>query len=159
MKKNIVVLVSEIANDYSFSVLDGINNYFANKDVNLIIIAARMRDDLASIQSQIGIKLAECEQIDGIIILSAIFLSRITLEELCKTLKGIKSKNIVSISAPLPIKNCASTYVSCDKAYTTIVKHLKEVHGCKRFAFLSAPATGSEEAEDRFQAFKKASEV
>ena len=156
MKKNIVVLVSEIANDYSFSVLDGINNYFANKDVNLIIIAARMRDDLASIQSQIGIKLAECEQIDGIIILSAIFLSRITLEELCKTLKGIKTKNIVSISAPLPIKNCASTYVSCDKAYNTIVKHLKEVHGCKRFAFLSATATGSEEAEDRFQAFKKA---
>ena len=156
MKKNIVVLASEIANDYSFSVLDGITNYFANKDANLIVITARMGDDLASLQSQIGIKLAECQQIDGIIVLSAIFLSQISLQQLGKILKGVKTENIVSISAHLPIKNSASTYVSCNKAYNSIVKHLKEEHGCKRIAFLSATATGSEEAKERFQSFKKA---
>ena len=156
MKKNIVVLASEIANDYSFSVLDGITNYFSDKNANLIIISARMGDDLASIQSQIGLKLAECEQIDGIIILSSIFLSRISLDQLTKIVKSFKTKNILSLSVQLPIKGSASIYVSCDDAYNKIIRHLKEVHGCKKIAFLSATATGSKEAKDRYEAFLKA---
>ena len=39
MKKNIVVLVSEIANDYTYAVLDGINDLFADKD-------GKLRDEL-----------------------------------------------------------------------------------------------------------------
>ena len=159
MKKNIVALASGISNDYSYSVLDGIINYFADKDVNLIIISSRVDDQLASRHSQIGIKLAECKQIDGIIVLSPIFLSRLTVKELTKLLNGLKTDNILSLSAQLPIKGSASTYVSCDKAYRTIIKHLKEEHGCKRFAFMSATATGSEEAKVRFEAFKKALNV
>ena len=156
MKKNIVVLASEIANDYSFSVLDGICNYFSDKNANLIIISVRMADDLPSIQSQIGFKLAGCEQVDGLIVLSSIFLSRITLEQLTQIIKGFKTKNVLSLSVQLPIKGSASTYISCDEAYNTIVKHLKEKHGCKRFAFMSATATGSEEAKQRYESFKKA---
>ena len=156
MKKNIVVLASEIANDYSFSVLDGITSYFADKDVNLIIISARIGNELTSIQSQIGIKMTECEQIDGLIVFSAIFLSRLTIEKLAKLLKKVKTNNILSLSAQLPIKDSASTYISCDDAYNKIVKHLKKEHGCKKFAFMSATATGSEEAKDRFESFKKA---
>ena len=156
MKINVVVLASEISNDYSFSVLDGIKSYFEKKDVNLIIISVRIGNQLASIHSQIGLKLAECEHIDGIIVFSATLLSRLSINQLTKLLKGIKTNNIVSLSAHLPIEGSASTYVSCDEAYDKIIKHLKKDHGCKRFAFLSATATGSEEAKDRFNAFKKA---
>ena len=156
MKKNIVVLASEISNDYSFSVLDGITSFFADKDVNLIIISARVGEHIAELHSQIGIKLAECDQIDGIIVFSAIFLSRMPVKSLTKLLGGIKTKNILSLSTQLPIKGSASTYVSCDEAYDTIINHLKEEHGCKRFAFMSATATGSEEAKERFESFKKA---
>lgn len=156
MKKNIVVLASEISNDYSFSVLDGIKSYFEKKDVNLIIISARIGDQLASKHTQIGLKLAESEHIDGIIVFSAIFLSRLPINQLAKLLKGVKTNNIVSLSAQLPIEGSASTYVSCDEAYDKIIKHLKKEHGCKRFAFMSATATGSEEAKDRFEAFKNA---
>ena len=156
MKKNIIVLASEIANDYSFSILDGICNYFSDKNANLIIIPARMGDDLPSIQSQIGIKLAGCEQIDGVIVLSSVFLSRITIEQLTDLLKDLKTKNIVSLSTQLPIKGSASTYISCDEAYNTIIKHLKEKHNCKKFAFMSATATGSEEAKQRYESFLKA---
>jgi diguanylate cyclase (GGDEF)-like protein len=156
MKKNIVVLVNEIANDYSFSVLDGINSFFSDKDVNLIIITLRTRNDLVSKQSLLGIKLSENQKIDGIIVLSAIFLSRITIEQLAQILKDVQTDNILSLSTPLPIKNSASTYVSCDEAYDKIIRHLKEEHGCKTFAFMSAIETGSEEAIERFEAFKKA---
>ena len=79
MKKNIVALASGISNDYSYSILDGIISYFSDKNVNLIILSARVDDQIASKQSQIGIKLAECNQIDGLIVLSPIFLSRISV--------------------------------------------------------------------------------
>lgn len=156
MKKNIIVLVSEIANDYSFSILDGIISYYKNKDVNLIIISARMAKDLASKHEQVGIKLAGTEKVDGVIVLTAVFLSHITIQKLTETLGIVKTDNILSLSAHLPIKGSLSTYVSCDEAYDTIIKHLKEEHGCKRFAFMSATATGSQEAQERFDAFKKA---
>ena len=156
MKKNIIVLASEIANDYSFSILDGISSYFADKNVNLIIISARMGEDLPSRHSQIGLKLTECEQIDGIIVLTAVFLSRISIPRLAELLKNVHTNNILSLSTQLPIKGSAFTYVNCDDAYNTIIKHLIEEHGCKRFAFMSATATGSEEAKDRFNAFTKA---
>lgn len=156
MKKNIVVLVNEIANDYSFSVLDGINSFFADKDVNLIIISVRLEENLSSKHSLLGIKLAETERIDGIIILTSIFLSSITIEKLAELLKHIKTNNIVSISAKLPLKNSAYTYISCKDAYDKIIKHLKEEHGCRRFAFMSANALGSTDARERFEAFKQA---
>ena len=156
MKKNIIVLASEIANDYSFSILDGISNYFADKNVNLIIISARMGKDLPSMHSQIGLKLTECEQIDGIIVLTAVFLSRISIPKLAELLQNVHTNNILSLSTQLPIKGSSFTYVNSDEAYNTIIKHLIDEHNCKRFAFMSATATGSEEAKERFESFRKA---
>ena len=158
MKKNIVVLVSDIANDYSFSVLDGITNFFADKNVNLIIISARMGQDLPSKQSIVGIKLTETDRIDGIIVLTAVFLSRISIDDLAKTLGKVKTDNILSISTQIPIKGSAYTYVDCKSAYDKIINHLINEHNCKRFAFMSAMKTGSKEAKERFDAFKSALE-
>lgn len=156
MAKNIVVLVNEISTDYTFSVLDGIVDYFKDKDVNLILISTRMKDNDMSAQYWSGMKLAEASQIDGAIILSTIYLSSISVKELSGYISKLKTKNIVSISIQLPVKNSVSTYISCDKAYNEIVRHLKEVHGCKKIAFMSADETGSEEAKERFNAFQKA---
>ena len=156
MKKNIVVLVSEIANDYTYSVLDGINDYFADKDVNLIIIPTRRGYDLASRQYWSGMKLASTSQVDGVIVLSAIYLSAITKTELAQYLSTFETNNIVSISANLELKNAVYTTISCQKAYDEIITHLKEVHGCKNIAFMSAISTGSEEAQERYDSFLNA---
>ena len=158
MKKNIVVLVSEIANDYSYAVLDGINSFFKDKDVNLITITTKWIQNLLTKQYWIGMKLAGTEQIDGVIVLSSVYLSFISKEELTGFLSNLKTKNLVSISTHLDIKKSCSTYVSCDSAYDEIIKHLKNKHGCKRFAFSSAFETGSEEAKDRYNSFLKAME-
>lgn len=153
MKKNIVVLVSEIANDYTFSVLDGINQFFADKDVNLFVICTKLNQNLSAKQYWIGMKMAEGEQIDGVIILSAVYISFISKKELANYISKFHTDNIVSISVNLPVKKSAWTYVSCKQAYNTIIKHLKNEHGCKNFAFMSAMDTGSEEAKDRYDAF------
>ena len=158
MKKNIVVLVSEIANDYSYAVLDGINSFFKDKDVNLITITTKWIQNLLTKQYWIGMKLAGTEQIDGVIVLSSVYLSFISKEELTGFLSNLKTKNLVSISTHLDIKKSCSTYVSCDSAYDEIIKHLKNKHDCKRFAFSSALETGSEEAKDRYESFLKAME-
>lgn len=159
MKKNIVVLVNEIANDYSFSVIDGITSFFKDKDVNLIIIPTRMGQNLFCTHYWAGMKLASLEQIDGVIVLSAIYLSSITKEQLTTYLSELKTDNIVSISSELPLQNSVCTMVSCKKAYTEIISHLCKEHGCKRFAFMSANNTGSEEAFERYHAFREALEA
>lgn len=156
MKKNIVVLVSEIANDYTYAVLDGINEYFSDKDVNLIVIPTRRAQNLASRQYWTGMKLASSEQVDGVIILSAVYLSAITKDKLSEELSSFKTNNIVSISADLPLENTACTTISCQAAYDEIIKHLKDKHNCKNIAFMSAISTGSEEAQERYAAFLKA---
>lgn len=153
MKKNIVVLISEIANDYTFSVLDGIKSFFADKNVNLFIICTRLKRNLISKHYWIGMKLAEGEQVDGVIILTAVYLSFITKKELAEHVSKFHTDNIISISTKLPVKNSNWTYVSCKEAYDKIIKHLKNEHGCKTFAFMSAIETGSEEAQDRYDAF------
>ena len=156
MKKNIVVLVSEIANEYTFSILDGINDFFKDKDVNLIIVSTKLHQNLSSKHYWVGMKLAEGEQIDGVIIVTAVYLSFVSKKELAENLSAFKTDNIVSISTQLPLKNSVWTYVTCKQAYNKIIKHLKEEHGCKNFAFMSALDTGSEEAKDRFEAFLEA---
>ena len=153
MKKNIVILVSDIANDYSFSVLDGIYAYFSDKEVNLITIPTRTKKDLVTWQYWIGMKLAETSQVDGVIVLSAIYLSSITKDKLAEILSHFHTNNIVSISTELPLKNSVYTYVTCKEAYDKIIQHLKEEHGCKRIAFMSAMGTGSIEAKERYEAF------
>ena len=156
MKKNIVVLVSEIANDYTFSILDGINHFFADKDVNLITVSTKLINNVASKQYWTGMKLAAANQVDGVIILTSVYLSFISKQQLAESLSEFHTNNIISISTPLPIKKSAYTYVSCQEAYDKIIDHLKNVHGCKKIAFMSATKTGSEEAEERFNAFLKA---
>lgn len=158
MKKNIIVLVSEIANDYTYAVLDGIHDYFEDKNVNLITMPTRRGDSIASKQYWCEMKSAASEQVDGVIVLSAIYLSAITKEELAKQLESFNTDNIVSISIKLPLKNSVYTRCSCQSAYDEIITHLKEKHGCKKIAFMSALSTGSEEAQERYEAFLKSLE-
>ena len=66
------------------------------------------------------------------------------------------NKPVVSVSMELGLKNEITTYVDCDKVYDDIVKHFINKHHCKKIAFLSANATISKEAIQRFEAYKNA---
>lgn len=157
--KNICVLVENISVDYTLEAVKGISDYFKDKDVCLSIYHVHRPDAHESTynyQYWIGTLYAANESIDAVIIVSGCFCSFFTPEELAKTFSFIDSKKVVSMSIPLPGLSRTHTYTECTDTYTKIVKHLKEVHGCKKLFFISANPTGSVEALERFEAYKNA---
>lgn len=159
MNKTIAVLVNEINADYSLDIIESVKNFYSDKNVNLVIFPVRNPNtDSTSLDYHFwsGIKLLASKNIDAVIVLTPIFLSKISKKYLTDLLKSINCKNIVSLSVPLDIPGSVSTFISSQLAYDKIIKHLKEEHGCKKIAFMSATETGSEEALDRYESFLKA---
>lgn len=159
MKKNIAIVINNISSDYSIEFIKAASDYFKDKDANLIITQVQLPEDYYGIfeyQYWAGLKLLESDCIDAIIIITPIFLSRISVEKLSKLLKPLKHKPIISVSVPLDIPNSYCVKVSLESIYKKIVHHLKNKHACKKMAFISANNTGSAEAFERFENFKQA---
>lgn len=159
MRKNIALIINSISSDYSVEFIKGVSNYLKNKDANLIISQVQLPDEHFGIfeyQYWAGMKLLESECIDAIIVVTPIFVSKISIEKLSRLLEPISNKPIISISVPLLIPNSYCIKISSKSIYKKIVKHLKEEHSCKRFAFMAANSTGSAESYERFEAYKYA---
>lgn len=157
--KNIAVLINSLTIEYSLNILSGISDFFKDEDVRLII------GQIKSPNTKIGMYEYQCwsgtsslfsEQIDGVIVITGSFSSSITKQELSEALQVFPNKPLVSVAMKLDIPGSVSTGVQCAATYDAVVKHLKEVHGCRHFAFMSANETKSEEAYERFDAFKAA---
>ncbi len=161
MRKNILVLLNDLVSDYSAKVIDGIIDFYKNKDVNLILSNVKTAETISTpseLAYMTGLELAKAQNIDAIIVLSAIFSSTISKETLENYLRETVCKKIVSIALPLDLPGSVSTSTSSQDAYNEIVEHLHNEHGCSKFAFMSASATGSFEAIERFNSFKNAVE-
>lgn len=158
--KNIAVLVYNVINDYSVYVLEGIISYFEkSKDVRLIIAPVNTPHSTTfefDYQYWTSIEILKSKEIDGIISVTNSFLNTSTLEAFSKEMEAFSGKTVVSVSTPLAIKGAKYTCTVPDEAIYKIVKHFKEKHNRKHFAFLSASLNGSPEAEERLLAFKKA---
>ncbi|MCR4733617.1 MAG: substrate-binding domain-containing protein [Treponema sp.] len=157
--KNIAVLINSLTIEYSLSVLKGISDYYKDKDVRLIIGQVRSpnsKNGMYEYQCWSGTSNLFSEQIDGVIVITGSFSSEITAEELSDALCRFPKKPIVSVALKLDIPGCVSTGIQCVASYDAVIKHLKEVHGCRRFAYMSAIKTKSAEAYERLEAFKAA---
>lgn len=159
MSKNIAVLIQEVSVDYTQEVLYGICEFFKDKNVNVFIVQTRLPctdRGLFEAQYWAASKIIASKQIDCYIIISATYCSIISPDELEKQFSNLTDRKIISVGIPLSLPHSSTITVSCRNAYIDVIKHLKEEHGCKRIAFLSATTTGSVEAEERFEAFKNA---
>ena len=158
--KSIAVLVYELTVEYNTSVLDGIVDFFeAKEDIKLIIAPINVPKSTSSefdYQYWTGLKLLAAEQIDAYIVVTNSFLSNISEEELSKQLSILAPKPIISVSVPLNVENNTCICVSCDETYELIVEHLIKKHNKTKIGYFTAGLTFSEEAEIRFNAFKKA---
>lgn len=158
--KNIAVLVYDLTNSYTSSILEGISNYFKDKDdVHFVIIPANIphsKDSEYSYHYWTVTKLLTAQEIDSVIIVSNSFTNYITLECLVEHLKGVGKKHVVSVASELDINNCKYTHTVCDEAYDQAVEHFVTKHGCKRFAFFSASMSNSPDSAERQAAFEKA---
>lgn len=158
--KNIAVLVYELTIEYNNTVLNGIVDFFADKDdVNLIISPVNIpKANSAEFDYQYwtSVEVLKSENIDVIVVITNSFLYYIDNDSLAQYLKILCNKPVISVAVPLPIKNSYYTSVSCQKAYSDIVAHLIDVHQCKKIGFFSASKTFSKEATERFEAYKNA---
>ena len=156
--KNIAVLIHSLTVEYAVQILNGVSSYCNDKDVRVMIF--QLNDPFATYgvfdyQNWSAIEYLKSDEIDGVIIIYGSFSMTVSAEYFRKVFEKI-NKPVVSVSMELGLKNEITTYVDCDQVYDDIVKHFIQKHHCKKIAFLSANATISKEAIQRFEAYKKA---
>ncbi|MCR4729246.1 MAG: diguanylate cyclase [Lachnospiraceae bacterium] len=157
--KTIVVLEQDLTVDYVGDALDGIRDYYSDKNVKLIMThtmlpGAEYLDH--GYQYWTMMEVLDNESVDGYIVISGSYLSKLDREELAGYLKPLSRKPMVSMSVSIGLEGVFNTSISCGTGYDDVVSHLVNIHGCKRFAFISANATKSIESFERSQAFEKA---
>lgn len=161
MSKTIAIIVNELTADYTQEIITSVSDYYQNKDVKLIVSQVKLpisKNTDFDYQYWSLMSMLDNDEVDAYIILSAIFASYLSPDELKKHLKNFSKKKIISVSIPLDLKNCYSTKLSCDDSYDEIISHLVTEHNKTRIAFASAHTTGSVEAFERLDGYKKALE-
>ncbi|MCR4742870.1 MAG: GGDEF domain-containing protein [Treponema sp.] len=155
--KNLAVFIDSLTIEYSLDVLNGISDFFTDKDISVFIAQTKEpheKNGLFEYQNWSSAELLFSKQIDAYIVITGSYSSLMTSKELSNALEKIGDRPVVSIGMPLDLPNSYLIKTECNSAYDEIVFHLKNYHNCKKFAFMSANDTGSEEALERFQAFK-----
>lgn len=158
--RNIAVLVYDLTIEYNIVVVDGILDYFKNKeDVHVIISTINAPHNEAfqfDYQYWTALEIIKSKNIDAVIVVSNTFCHNISLEGLAKELECLLPKPVISVSNPLALEGNHYTCVSCEQAYDQIVEHVVKKHNRKKIAFMTAALTHSPESDEREQAFRKA---
>ncbi|MCR4579423.1 MAG: GGDEF domain-containing protein [Treponema sp.] len=158
--KNIAILVPDFSVEHCQDFVRGVLDYYENfPDVNVFITQTLFSHNSRGIfdyQYWSGYEVLKSNQIDAYIVISSVYCSLFSLDEIKEFSSQFGNRPVISASIDLGIENSYAVVNNCKKSYNDVVKHLKEVHGCKRIAFLAANSTGSPEAFERFDSFKEA---
>ena len=157
--KKIGVLIPTFNIEYSTDFLNGIYDFYRDKDVSVIYAQTKLPHSTMGAydyQYWSSADLLFSQEIDAIIIASGVYCASISQEELESELNKFGRRPVISAAIPLNLTNTYAVLANCRKSYNEVVSHLKNVHGCKKIAFLSAAATKSKEAIERLDSFKEA---
>ena len=157
--KTIAVLVPVFTIEYSLDVLSGISDYFRDKDVRVLIAQTkipRINQGAFDYQYSVNLEYLKADEIDAYIVISGLYCSSLSTEELKEMLEPYAGKPVFSVGIDLKLKNSYSILADCKKTYNAVVEHLKKEHGCKKIGFFSANSTNSWEALQRYDAFTSA---
>ncbi len=161
MRKNIAVLVPDFMVEHCRDFIEGVLKYFREKDY-AIYIANTQRNfyspGMFEYQYWNSLELLKSKQIDAYIIATGVFTSALPYDDVRNMVISLGDRPIVSDSVELNLPNSYSVLADCKQSYKDIVSHLKLEHGCKKIAFMAANSTDSQEALERFEAFKAALE-
>ncbi len=157
--KKIGVIIPTFNIEYSTEFLHGIYEFFNGKDVTVIFTQTKLPHSTVGMydyQYWQSAELLFAQEIDALIVATGVYCAGIPQEELESELYRFGRRPVISAAIPLNLPNCYTVQADCKKSYLDVVTHLKNVHGCKNIAFLSAAATKSKEAIERLEAFKEA---
>lgn len=151
-------MVQDLNDSYTGDVIRGIKQFCEDKPVTLLVCPVKLPEypyGMFEYQFWTGSEFLKLKEIDGIIIISGVFLSAFSQKEFSELLSPFLHKPIVSVGVDLGIKEIDYTYVDCEAGFRQVFDHLTKVHGCKKIAFLSASMTHSVEAEERYEMYRK----
>ena len=157
--KKIGVIIPTFNIEYSSEFLNGIYDFFKGKDVSVIFAQTKLQHSTQGVydyQYWSAAELLFSQEIDALIVATGVYCAGMNQEALESELNKFGRRPVISAAIPLNLSNCYTVKGDCKKSYCDVVTHLKNVHGCKKFAFLSAAATKSKEAIERLDAFKEA---
>lgn len=157
--KTVAVLTPTFTTEYMLDILSGISDYFKDKDIQVVISQTKipgLNQGAFDYQYCSGIEYLKAKDVDAIIVASGVYCASMEQDDFIAMLKEFGNRPIISIGAKLKLKNSYSITTDCKKVYNQVIKHLKEVHGCKKIAFFSANSTKSEDAIQRYEGFKSA---
>ncbi|MCR4579246.1 MAG: GGDEF domain-containing protein [Treponema sp.] len=158
--KNIAVFSYNFTVEYATSILKGIFTYFeGRKDVRIFYAQTKLPNiDVGFFEYQYwaAAEYLHTNAIDEVIVVSNSYFYYTSTEEFLKNIKPFLNKKLISVGLEINDENAYYTNTNCSDAYDEIVAHMKNVHGCKNFAFFSANPIGSVEAKERFEAYKRA---
>lgn len=158
--KNIAVLVYDLTVEYNIVVVDGITDYFKDKDDVHVIISTTNSPHNEAYQYEYqywsAVELLKSKNIDAVIVVTNSYFNSINLEDLSKELECLLPKPVISVSNPMTIPGNHYTCVSCELAFEQIVEHLIQKHQKTKIAFMNAALTHSPESVEREKAFRAA---
>ena len=157
---NIAVLVHNFSVEYTDNILQGIYRFYSTKDNVRVFFVQTFTPHLANglydYQYWAGVEYLKSKCIDEIIIVSNTYCLYKSRDELKELIRPFFAKKVVSIGMNLEEPGVYYTTAYCDSVYDEIIGHLKNEHGCTKIGFFSANQVQSQEAEERYAAFKKA---
>jgi len=157
--KKIGVIIPTFNIEYSTEFLHGIYDFYDGKDVAVIFTQTKLPHSTVGMydyQYWQSAELLFAQEIDALIVATGVYCAGISQEELESELYRFGRRPVISAAIPLNLPNCYTVQSDCKKSFLDVVTHLKNVHGCRNIAFLSAAATKSKEAIERLEAFKEA---
>ena len=157
--KKIGVIIPTFNIEYSTEFLHGIYDFFEGKDVSIIYTQTKLPHSTVGVydyQYWQSAELLFSQEIDALISATGVFCASMTQEDFESELYRFGRRPVISAAIKLNLPNSYAVLADCKKSYLDVVNHLKNVHGCRNIAFLSAAATGSKEAIERYEAFKEA---
>lgn len=157
--KKIGVIIPTFNIEYSTEFLHGIYDFYDGKEVAVIFTQTKLPHSTVGMydyQYWQSAELLFAQEIDALIVATGVYCAGISQEELESELYRFGRRPVISAAIPLNLPNCYTVQSDCKKSFLDVVTHLKNVHGCRNIAFLSAAATKSKEAIERLEAFKEA---
>lgn len=152
----IALVADYIDSEYAENLINGISSYCREFGIEFLIFSMgelrNYSDKYFRYQYVAITALIKKENLDGIIIAGGTQLHEMSKSDFVSYLKSYKDLPIVNIAVPLP--KIPSILVDCDSAFDSMIQHLIDEQGCKKFGFMGVKSN-SKEVKNRTEIFKK----
>lgn len=154
-KKTIAVLGAQLSRLWGAEFVKGVLDAARAHDVNVVYFAggkpAALPSETADGRSYGLYDFVKSKQFDGVLLSADLShgVPREQIEDFCRTFSTLPV-----VSFGIPVQGIPSFMADNKGGMRSLIRHLVEVHGYKRIAFIRGPE-GQTEAEERFKGYKE----